>query len=37
MRVVGKIMGRFQKFLHANYIIGTAVGEWLEVVMGGGS
>ena len=26
--VVGKIMGRFQKFLHANYIIGTVVGEF---------
>jgi hypothetical protein len=26
--VVGKIMGCFQKFLHANYIIGTVVGYW---------
>jgi len=25
--VDGKIMGRFQKFLHANYIIGTVAGE----------
>jgi hypothetical protein len=25
--VVGKIMGRFQKFLHADYIIGTVVGQ----------